>query len=392
MKSDRGYKVLDVAFKDFKAKKGRAAMCIIGVMACVLLIGVVNLVLFEMEDGLKGDLGTVNGKLFFEKNGTSYPPVGSIITESLGKEVLDRKVVDSQKSTLALFASLEESSTDNSFTPTVIVGLTPGKEQAFIENTTINGTGSLVGQSSNAVILGSETAKKYNVTVGDTFKVKDNKFKVIGVMSKVGSGWPLTIDSSMVMSLSHAQDISDRPDLISTVIIKPKAQYSAQDAENNLQDAYPKYSIYSENDTQKTIDNNLSQIKIFMNMISLFIFIVSMILIMNVMMMSVKEKTREIGTMRAIGTKRRSIMALIIYESLILSFIGGVIGILLMSPVYDILGILMGAKNVNFFHFAVPSAVVVQVALIVFVIGTFSGLIPAYLANRISPIEALRYE
>lgn len=384
--------MLDVAFKDFKAKKGRAAMCIIGVMACVLLIGVVNLVLFEMEDGLKGDLGTVNGKLFFEKNGTSYPPVGSIITESLGKEVLDRKVVDSQKSTLALFASLEESSTDNSFTPTIIVGLTPGKEQAFIENTTINGTGSLVGQSSNAVILGSETAKKYNVTVGDTFKVKDNKFKVIGVMSKVGSGWPLTIDSSMVMSLSHAQDISDRPDLISTVIIKPKAQYSAQDAENNLQDAYPKYSIYSENDTQKTIDNNLSQIKIFMNMISLFIFIVSMILIMNVMMMSVKEKTREIGTMRAIGTKRRSIMALIIYESLILSVIGGVIGILLMSPVYDILGILMGAKNVNFFHFAVPSAVVVQVALIVFVIGTFSGLIPAYLANRISPIEALRYE
>lgn len=384
--------MLDVAFKDFKAKKGRAAMCIIGVMACVLLIGVVNLVLFEMENGLKGDLGTVNGKLFFEKNGTSYPPVGSIITESLGKEVLDRKVVDSQKSTLALFAPLEESSTDNSFTPTIIVGLTPGKEQAFIENTTINGTGSLVGQSSNAVILGSETAKKYNVTVGDTFKVKDNKFKVIGIMSKVGAGWPLTIDSSMVMSLSHAQDISDRPDLISTVIIKPKAQYSAQDAENNLQDAYPKYSIYSENDTQKTIDNNLSQIKIFMNMISLFIFIVSMILIMNVMMMSVKEKTREIGTMRAIGTKRRSIMALIIYESLILSVIGGVIGILLMSPVYDILGILMGAKDVNFFHFAVPSAVVVQVALIVFVIGTFSGLIPAYLANRISPIEALRYE
>ena len=384
--------MLDVAFKDFKAKKGRAAMCIIGVMACVLLIGVVNLVLFEMENGLKGDLGTVNGKLFFEKNGTSYPPVGSIITESLGKEVLDRKVVDSQKSTLALFAPLDESSADNSFTPTVIVGLTPGKEQTFIENTTINGTGSLVGQSNNAVILGSETAKKYNVTVGDTFKVKDNKFKVIGVMSKVGSGWPLTIDSSMVMSLSHAQDISDRPDLISTVIIKPKAQYSAQDAENNLQDAYPKYSIYSENDTQKTIDNNLSQIKIFMNMISLFIFIVSMILIMNVMMMSVKEKTKEIGTMRAIGTKRRSIMALIIYESLILSVIGGVIGILLMSPVYDILGILMGAKNVNFFHFAVPSAVVVQVALIVFVIGTFSGLIPAYLANRISPIEALRYE
>jgi putative ABC transport system permease protein len=127
-------------------------------------------------------------------------------------------------------------------------------------------------------------------------------------------------------------------------------------------------------------------------MISVFIFIVSMILIMNVMMMSVKEKTKEIGTMRAIGTKKRSIMALIIYESLILSVIGGIIGIVLISPVYNMLGTLMGITNVSLASFTIPMAVLVQVAVIVFVIGTFSGLLPAYLANRISPIEALRYE
>jgi putative ABC transport system permease protein len=385
--------MLDIAFKDFKAKKSRASMCIIGVMACVLLIGVVNLVLYEMESGLNGDLGTVNGKLLFEKNGTIYPPVGSIISESLGNEVLNRSEVDSQKSTMALFAPLEDSSDSDSFdTQVMIVGLTPGKEQAFIENTTLNGTSSLVGGGSNAVILGSETAKKYNVTVGDTFNVSDNQFKVVGIMKKVGTGWPLTIDNSMVMTLSYAQNISNRPDLISTVIIKPSAQYSAQDAENSLQNAYPKYTIYSENDTQKTLDKNLSQIRIFMNMISAFIFVVSMILIMNVMMMSVKEKTKEIGTMRAIGTRKRSIMALIIYESLILSVIGGIIGIILMSPVYNLLGTFMGATDVNFFSFNIPPAVLVQLLLIVFVIGTFSGLLPAYLANRISPIEALRYE
>ena len=53
--------MLDIAFKDFKAKKGRTAMCKIGVMVCVLLIGTVNLVLYEMESGLKGALGPVNG-------------------------------------------------------------------------------------------------------------------------------------------------------------------------------------------------------------------------------------------------------------------------------------------------------------------------------------------
>ena len=379
--------MLDIAFKDFKAKKGRTIMCIIGIVVCVLLIGTVNLVLAEMESGLKGDLGTVNGKLYFEKNGTSFPPSGSIIPESLGSNVLNRGEVDQSRSTEALFTPIQGS---NGAQYTMIVGITPGKEQAFIENTTVTGKSSLAGESDNAVILGSEAAKNYNATVGSTITVQGNHYKVIGIMKKVGTGWPLTIDNSIIMSLSHAQSVTEMSGLISTVIISPNG--SIDTAETSLQDAYPSYTIYSQKDTQKTIDDNLSQIRIFMNMISAFIFVVSVIIIMIVMMMSVKEKTKEIGTMRAIGTSKRKIMALIIYESLILSLIGGFIGILLMSPTYNLLGLLMGVKGVNFLSFNIPSATVTQILVIIFVIGTFSGLIPAYIATRISPIDALRYE
>lgn len=379
--------MLDIAFKDFKAKKGRTIMCIIGIVVCVLLIGTVNLVLAEMESGLKGDLGTVNGKLYFEKNGTSFPPSGSIIPESLGNNVLNRGEVDQSRSTEALFTPIQGSSGAQY---TMIVGITPSKEQAFIDNTSVTGKSSLVGESDNAVILGSEAAKNYNATVGSTITVQGNQYKVIGIMKKVGTGWPLTIDNSMIMSLSHAQSVTEMSGLISTVIILPNG--SIDTAETSLQDAYPSYTIYSQKDTQKTIDDNLSQIRIFMNMISAFIFVVSVIIIMIVMMMSVKEKTKEIGTMRAIGTSKRKIMALIIYESLILSLIGGFIGILLMSPTYNLLGLLMGVKGVNFLSFNIPSATVTQILVIIFVIGTFSGLIPAYIATRISPIDALRYE
>ena len=380
--------MLDIAFKDFKAKKSRAAMCIIGVMACVLLIGVINVVMYEMVSGLKGDLGTVHGKMYFEQNGTSYPPAGSVITESLGNEVLNNSVVDSQKSTNALFTPLQGSQTSDGGM-TMVVGLTPGREDAFIGNATVTGKSSLVGEADNAVIIGSETAKTYNSTVGSTITVNNETFKVVGIMKKVGSGWPLTIDSSMVMSLAHAQNISDRKGLVSTVIMVPSNGNSQQTVEDTLQSAYPKYDVYTEKDTQKTIDNQLKEVMIFMNMVIIMIFAVSMVLIMNVMMMSVKEKTKDIGTMRALGTKKRSIMLLIIYESLILSSIGGIIGILLISPVYSLLGMLMGATN---FSFVLPTSVIVQVAVIVLVIGTFSGLLPAYLANKISPIEALRYE
>ncbi|HEX3013241.1 MAG TPA: FtsX-like permease family protein [Methanobacterium sp.] len=381
--------MLDIAFKDFKAKKGRAAMCIIGVMVCVLLIGTVNTILYSITSEVKGDLGTVNGKMFFEKNGTSYPPFGSIITEDLGNKVLKSSSVNPQESTKVVLSYMLGNTSDGN---TYIVGLTPGKERAFIDNVTVTGSSSLTGQSKNAVILGSDAARKYNVTIGDTFNVSGNKFKVVGIMNKVGTGWPLMIDSSVIMSLSHAQNISNMQGLISTVIIKPSGSNSIDSTVSSLQKAYPKYTIYSQKDAQKTLEENMSQFNIFINMISIFIFIVSIIIIMNVMMMSVKEKTRDIGTMRAIGTKKRSIMALILYESLILSVIGGVLGILLMSPVYNILGSFMGIANVNLLSFTVPPMVLAEVFVIIFVIGTLSGLLPAYLANRISPIEALRYE
>lgn len=388
--------MLDIAFKDFKAKKSRAAMCIIGVMVCVLLIGVINIVMYEMQSSLKGDLGTVDGNLYFEQNGTAYPPAGSVLTDSLGNEIMNRSEIDSNKSTKALFAPLMNGLSSSGGMPTMIVGITPGKEQAFISNATVVGKNSLVGESYNAVIIGNKTAADYNVTVGDTFNVSDNKFKVVGIMDKVGStGWPLTIDSSMIMSLSYAQNVSDRQGMISTVIMKPSGNNSVQNVEDSLQKAYPKYDIYTQKDTQKTIDNNLSGVMVFMNMINVFIFVVSIILIMNVMMMSVKEKTKEIGTMRAIGTKRRSIMSLIIYESLILSTIGGIVGILLIAPIYNVLGVLMGATdqfNILSVYSSMPLSVLVQIVAVILVIGTFSGLLPAYLANRISPIEALRYE
>lgn len=383
--------MLDIAFKDFKAKKSRALMCIIGVMVCVLLIGTVNNVLYEMENGLKGDLGTVKGKLYFEKNGTGFPPYGSILSEELGNQIMNRSEVNPDKSTPALFSALEGAQTESGFS-IVAVGLTPGKEQAFIENARVNGKSSLVGEVDNAVIIGSETASKYNATLGQTITINDNQYKVIGIMDQVGTGWPLTIDHSMVMSLDKAQNVANMPHFISTVIILPTANYNLNSAETSLQDAYPKYSILSEQDAEKIIDKNLSQIRIFMNMINAFIFIVSIVFIMNVMMMTVKEKTKEIGTMRAIGTSKSSIMKLIIYESLIMSVIGGIIGIILIGPVYNLMGLLMGYRDVNFLSFYIPPTVFIQLVVIIFIIGTFSGLLPAYLANRISPIEALRYE
>ncbi len=381
--------MLDVAFKDFKAKKSRAAMSIIGVMTCVMLIGVVNIITYQMEEGFKGDVNSLAGKLYFEKNDTGYPPLTSIFSENLSDQVLASNSVNPGKSTALLMNTLPGSTSVGS-NPVMIVGLTPGKEQAYINGVKFNGSDSLLGASDNSVILGSEAAKKYNVTVGETFKVNDQQFKVIGILAKQGKIMPTTLDSSVIGSLSFVQSFTQRPGLVSTIIITPNNGVSLQDAQSSLQNSFNNsYGIYTQSDAQKTFNDNFQAMYVFMDMITVMIFIVSTVLIMNVMMMSVKEKTKDIGTMRAIGTSRKSILSLILYESLIISSIGGLIGILLIIPVYNLLGVALGSTSLNF---TIPTTVLIQVALVVLMIGTLSGLLPAYKATHISPIEALRYE
>jgi len=120
-------------------------------------------------------------------------------------------------------------------------------------------------------------------------------------------------------------------------------------------------------------------------MINAVVFIVTIIIIMNVMMMSVKEKTREIGTMRAIGTSRGTVLRLIFYESLILSALGGILGLMAVFPASYLLDIPITATLLS-------PLVFTRVVVLIFLTGVFSGLLPGFLVTRISPLEALRYE
>jgi putative ABC transport system permease protein len=378
--------MLDIAFKDFKAKRSRSVMVVIGVMTCVLLIGVVSIVTSEISEGLQGDANSLAGKFLFEANGTGYPPVGSLIPENMSNQVLANSVVNPSKSTALLIIPLPHGSS----TSAIMVGLTPGEEQAYISGVKVNGSDSLVGESNNSVILGAQAASAYNVTVGDTFTVNNQQLKVIGVLNKQGTGISTTLDYSVIAPISFVQNFSQRPDLISADIITPNNGVSLNDAENTLQNSYNNsYAVYTQNDALNTLNTNDSSVFEFLNMITAMIFIVSTILIMVVMMMSVKEKTKDIGTMRALGTSRTKIMLLIMYESFIISGIGGIIGIILIIPLHNLLIILNGSTS---FNYSIPIPILFEIILVVLVIGIFSGLIPAYLAMRISPIEALRYE
>jgi putative ABC transport system permease protein len=108
---------------------------------------------------------------------------------------------------------------------------------------------------------------------------------------------------------------------------------------------------------------------------------------MNIMLVTVTERTREIGLRKAIGAKRRDILAQFLIEAMTLSLLGGVIGILIGSGG----AIAIGKLVENFNPVVAPGAVIMAVSFSV-AVGLFFGLYPAWRASRLNPIEALRYE
>lgn len=107
--------------------------------------------------------------------------------------------------------------------------------------------------------------------------------------------------------------------------------------------------------------------------------------VMNIMFVSVTERTREIGIRKAIGAKRRTILTQFLFESSTICLLGGLVGVALAVGVTQIINSLVMPASI--------SLPIVVVALVVSVlVGVFSGIVPAFKASRLDPIEALRYE
>jgi putative ABC transport system permease protein len=172
----------------------------------------------------------------------------------------------------------------------------------------------LVGESENAVVLGKSAADYYKVNVGDEFTVREDIAKVVGVLKQTDVA---NIDNAVLMSLSFGQSAFGRGNMSSAVLLTPDDGHSVNEVETDIESAYINLEVKTQREIEDELDASLETPRRILGMINAVAFVVTIVIIMNVMMMSVKEKTREIGTMRAIGTQRSVVILIIFYETLI---------------------------------------------------------------------------
>jgi ABC-type antimicrobial peptide transport system permease subunit len=141
---------------------------------------------------------------------------------------------------------------------------------------------------------------------------------------------------------------------------------------------------------EEFIDNQISALNAILNVLYVLLalsVIVSLFGIVNTLVLTVFERTREIGMLRAIGMSRRQLRRMIRYESVITALMGGAIGIVLGI----VLGALLGAR-VEFIDFTIPAAQIVAFVIAAFVVGLLAAIFPARRAARLNVLQALQYE
>ena len=241
-----------------------------------------------------------------------------------------------------------------------------------------------------------------NDPIGQTVKIKRESFRVIGVMAKKGSVAFQNQDDQIFISLYTAQKLFLGISHVSYIRAKvDEAQnlpQTIEDIKATLRERHninnPANDDFSVRSVQQALDVFTSvtdALKFFLAAIAAIALLVGGIGIMNIMLVSVNERIREIGLRKAVGAKKSNILSQFLAETLVIALGGGLVGVVIGFAVAGLVAVI--AKYLGYqWDFVVSLFSVILAGGISAVVGLVFGIYPAYKAANLDPITALRYE
>lgn len=264
-----------------------------------------------------------------------------------------------------------------------------------------------IDQNAKVVIIGSELKDDlfgFSEALGEKIKIKNNSFEVIGVMDKKGSMMGMNLDDMAMVPYSTAQKyllgIDHFNDGITVQVededmvpeIAAEIEYRLRDLHGITDPDKDDFHVMTQEEAMDSISMITSILTALLGSVAAISLVVGGIGIMNIMLVSVTERTREIGLRKAVGATTRDILVQFVLESVILTVIGGILGILFGALFSYLAALILSSSVAEGWRFAMPISAVLLGLGVSATVGLVFGLYPAKQASKKSPIEALRYE
>jgi len=390
---------------------------VIGVAAVIAMLAVGN----GAQASITGSISSIGTNLLFVFKGSADGQQGPRSRNTSGNNDRPLTLADAEAITdpfaapsVELVAPVIQGNGTLAFggenSTTTITGVTPDysavRNLELAEGEFVNEE-HMLGRMS-VVVLGPDAADAifghHDGVVGETIRVEGQPFRVIGVLAAKGGGAFGSEDGNAYIPFTTAQarlikrSTHDEVDVIyvqaATAETVPQA---SEEITNILRQRHrtpigaDDFTVFTQQDFLKTFETITGVLTIFLGGIAGISLLVGGIGIMNIMLVSVTERTREIGLRKALGARKKDILLQFLTESSLLSLIGGVIGILFGWLIAFAVGQVATATGNNFQPIVGTNAILLSTSFSA-IIGLFFGIYPASRAASLEPVEALRYE
>lgn len=374
-------KFITLILKNPFRNKTRSALSIIGIAIGIATIVALGLITAGMEDSVQTTFNE-GGAEITVTNATNVGGSSGLLSMSFIDNL--KNITNVSDAVGQLSVSESDQSFVQSRSPvlgTTVYGVNASK-LSLVGIKNVNG--SVYKEGSFEAIIGSRYADLNNLSVGDNLSFLGHNFKIVGIY-ETGS---MMADNGVYTSLKTLQNISNTNG-VSSILVKTSEGVNDTVVSNNIKEKYENVSTLTSEEMSSMLNDVIGILDSASLAISGLAIIVGGIGVINTMVMTVYERTKEIGVLKSIGWKSKKILTMILGETLVLTTLSGIIG-----SVFGILISEAGVRLIGTDGFSLvytPKTFILAFAITI-IVGIIGGVYPAYKASKLAPTEALRYE